>query len=218
LADSPDDSIALKSLFWSGEAKRYEGKYGESIEIHKKFVDLYPDHPYSDKVKLNIGISKFSQNSFTESEESLLELIQSPNVTTKGRALTVLGEIKLRKKEYKTSSQYFERGLNIPQLPIALKDRCYFGLGVSKFYMKNNVEALTELNKITSRNTQIDADKLNFYKGEINFFLGNYNDALSFYNKINTSDRSIQKNIIYGKAYSHFNQKDFTKAAILVYS
>ena len=123
LSQSPDDSVAIKSLYWSGEAKRYEGKFGESIEIHKNFVEKYPNHPYSEKVRLNIGISKFSQNSYNESEETLLNSINSTDPITKVKSLTLLGELKLRKKEYKQSTEYFKRGLLIPQIPVELKER-----------------------------------------------------------------------------------------------
>lgn len=213
LAESHDDSVALKSLYWSGEAKRYNGKYAESIEIHKQFVDKYPDHPYSEKVRLNIGISKFSQNSFSESEESLLESINSPDNRTKAKAFTLLGEINLRKKDYKTSAAYFKRGLLVSQIPMELNDRCNLGLGVSNFFLKNNIEALENLNKVVQSETNVDENKLNFYKGEANFFLGNYSQALSNYNKVKAADDKIQKNSLYGKAYSYFNLKDFIKAS-----
>jgi TolA-binding protein len=213
LSKSQDDSVAVKSLYWSGESKRYEGKYGESVEIHKSFVEKYPNHPYSEKVRLNIGISKFSQNSFSESEESLLSSINSTDQITKAKAFTLLGELKLRKKEYDKAADYFTRGLQIPQIPITLKDRCNLGLGVSYFFDKNNFEALQNFNSIDENNTEIDKNILNFYKGEANFFLGNFSNAVANYNKVITDDEVINKNTIYGKAYSHFNLKDFIKAA-----
>ncbi len=213
LSQSSDDSVAIKSLYWSGEAKRYEGKFGESIEIHKNFIEKYPNHPYSEKVRLNIGISKFSQNSYSESEETLLNSINSTDPITKVKAITLLGELKLRKKEYKQATEYFKRGLLIPQIPLELKDRSYLGLGTAYFFNKNNVEALNNLNTININETVVDKNKLNFYKAETNFFLGNYKQAIANYDQIETDDDVINKNIIYGKAYSHFNQKDFNKAA-----
>ena len=213
LSQSPDDSVAIKSLYWSGEAKRYEGKFGESIEIHKDFVDKYPNHPYSEKVRLNIGISKFSQNSYSESEESLLNSINSTDPITKVKALTLLGELKLRKKEYKQATEYFKRGLLVPQIPIELKERSYLGLGVAYFFNKNNVEALNNLNSINENETLVEKNKLNFYKAEANFFLGHYKQAITNYENIQSDDNIISKNTIYGKAYSFFNQKDYSKAA-----
>ncbi len=213
LSQSPDDSVAIKSLYWSGEAKRYEGKFGESIEIHKSFVEKYPDHHYSDKVRLNIGISKFSQNSYSESEETLLNSINSTDPITKVKAFTLLGELKLRKKEYKQATEYFKRGLLIPQIPVELKDRSYLGLGTAYFFNKNNIEALNNLNSINENETVVDKNKLRFYKAESNFFLGNYKQAIESYENIQTDDNIIIKNTIYGKAYSYFNQKDLNKAA-----
>ncbi len=213
LSESKDDSVAVKSLYWSGEAKRYDGKYDESIEIHKQFADKYPKHPYSEKVKLNIGISKFSQNSLTESEESLLESTNSSDPLSKAKALTILGEINLRKREYKISSEFFKRGLLLIQIPLELKDRCNLGLGVANFFLKNNIEALNNLNSISETDTKVDKSKLSFYKGEANFFLGNYSKAISNYNKVSSEDEKILKNSLYGKAYSYFNLKDFIKAS-----
>lgn len=213
LSQSPNDSLAIKSLYWSGEAKRYEGKFSESIEIHKSFVEKYPDHPYSEKVRLNIGISKFSQNSYSESEEALLNSINSTDPISKVKALILLGELKLKKKEYKSATEYFKRGLLIPKIPVELKDRCYLGLGTAYFFNKNNVEALNKLNSINENETVVDKNKLSFYIAESNFFLGNYKQAIENYDKIHTEDNVINKNTIYGKAYSHFNRKDFNKAA-----
>ncbi len=213
LAQAQDDSLAAKSLYWSGESKRYSGNYDEAIEIYKQFVKKYPQHPYSEKIKLNIGISKFTQNSFSESEEALLESLNSGDAITKIKSLTLLGEISLRKRNYKASAEYFNRGLLIPKIPKELKDRCNLGLGVSNFYRKNNVEANKNLNAINEKETSIDLDKLNFYKGEVNFALGNYLKAAKYYDKVKTNDEILNRNTIYGKAYSYFNLKDFSKAA-----
>ena len=213
LAESTNDSIAVKSLYWSAESKRYNGNYNEAIEIHKLFVDKYPNHPYTEKVKLNIGISKFSQNSFKESESSLLESINSSDPLAKIKSLTLLGELNLRKKQYKASIEFFKRGLLVPQIPIELEDRCQLGLGVANFFMNNNIEALKYLNSINENETLIDLNKLNFYKGEVNFYLGKFNEAIKNYNKVNSDDDLISRNALYGKAYSYFNEKDFNKAA-----
>lgn len=215
LINSSNDSIAIKSFFYSGEAKRYEGKNNEAIEIHKQFSEKYPKHPLAELVKLNIGISKFSEDKLLESEETLLTSINSGDPLTKAKSYTLLGEINLRKKDYKQSSEYFKRGLMIIQSPVELKDRCNLGLGVANFFMGKNLEALNNLSNIEEITTLIDKNKLFFYKAEANFFLGDYQLAINNYNKILTEDRQLNKNVLYGKAYSYFNLKDFNKAAFL---
>ncbi|MEE9432287.1 MAG: tetratricopeptide repeat protein [Melioribacteraceae bacterium] len=215
LSINDDDSLASKSLYWSGESKRYAGQHEEAISIHKRFASKYPDHPLAESVRLNIGISKFKEKSFADSEETLLKSVNSSNPLTKAKSLTLLGEINLRKKEYKTSSEYFKRGLMILQIAQELKDRCHLGLGVSYFFLKNNTKALQEFKQINIATTNVDANKLNFYLGESNFFLGNYSQAIRNYSKVNSSDRKLAKNTIYGKAYSYFNSKDYSKAAFL---
>lgn len=213
LSNSKNDSIAIKSFYWSGEAKRYEGKYDEAIEIHKRFALKYPNHPLAERVRLNIGISKFSEKNLDESEQTLLKTINSADKITRARSLTLLGEINLKKKNYNKASEYFKKGLSIKQIPLELKDRCNLGLGVSYFYQKNNIDAVKSFYAIDEKTTKIEKNKLNFYLAEANFFLGNYRDAISNYNKVKTDDLVINKNSIYGKAYSYFNLKDFNKAA-----
>ncbi|MCP5063955.1 MAG: tetratricopeptide repeat protein [Ignavibacteriae bacterium] len=214
LANS-NNSLSVKSLYWSGEAKRYAGQHDEAIQIHKTFADKYPNDPLAESVRLNIGISKFKEESFSDSEETLLKSVDSDNPLTKAKSFTLLGEINLRKKEYKTSSEYFKRGLMIPQIAQELKDRCHLGLGVSYFFLKNNVKALQEFNQIDITSTKVDLNKLNFYLGEANFFLGNFNKAISNYSKVKSDDRLLLKNMLYGKAYSFFNSKEFSKAAFV---
>ncbi len=215
LTKSRNDSIAIKSFYWSGEAKRYAGENDEAIKIHKAFAKKYPNDPLAERVRLNIGISKFSEKSFEDSEDALLKSIYSKDPRTKAKALTLLGEINLRKKEYRTATEYFKRGLLVAQIPAELKDRCYLGLGVSYFFQKNNVAALEELLSIDINRTNVDKNKLSFYLAEVNFYLGNYSKAVSFYNKIKSKERSIIKNSLYGKAYSYFNLRDYTKSAFL---
>lgn len=212
LSESTDDSIAVKSLYWSAESKRYNGNFNEAIAIQQLFIEKYPNHPYAEKVQLNIGISKFSQNSFNEAENSLLEASNSSNPVAKIKSLTLLGELNLRKKQYKTSGEFFNRALLVPQIPSELEDRCNLGLGVAKFFLKNNIEALNHLSSINESETLIDLNKLNFYKGEANFYLGKFAAAINNYNKLNSSDELLSKNALYGKAYSYFNEKDFAKA------
>ncbi|PID59806.1 MAG: hypothetical protein CR986_04490 [Ignavibacteriae bacterium] len=212
LRNSKNDSLAVKSFYWSGEAKRYEGNYDESIEIHRQFVEKYPNHPYSQRVRLNIGISKFEKNDFTESEESLKRSLNSNDKVTKAKSLTLLGEIKLRNKDYQTSIDYFNKGLEISQIPNELRDRCLLGLGVAHFYRKDNISAGKKLRAINVEKTKVDLTKLYFYKAESEFYLGHYYEALENYKKINTSDSKVLKNVMYGKAYCYFNLKDFNKA------
>ncbi len=215
LKNSGNDSVAIKSFYWSGEAQRYAGNNKKAIEIHKAFAEKYPDSPLAERVKLSIGISKFSEKRFEGSEDALLKSIYSRDPFTKAKSLTLLGEINLRKKEYGTAAEYFKRGLLVKQIAAELKDRCYLGLGVAYFFQKNYVGALEELISIDIKRTNVDKNKLNFYLAEVNFYLGNYSKAISYYNRIKSSDRKIQKNAIYGKAYSYFNLRDYTKSAFL---
>ncbi|MBK7980051.1 MAG: tetratricopeptide repeat protein [Ignavibacteriae bacterium] len=213
LSTSKDDSIAIKSLYWSGEAQRYAGNNDEAIAIHKKFAEKYPNHYLTQRVKLNIGISKFSEKSFDESETSLLQSLNSSDPFTRSKSYTLLGEISLRRKEYQKAKEYFQYGLNISQIPVQLKDRCFLGLGVSNFYLKNNVEALKNFNSINENETEIEKNKLFFYRAEANFVLGNYNKSIADYNKVNIENNEFKDDVVYGLAYSYFDLPDFSKAA-----
>ncbi|MCB9249172.1 MAG: tetratricopeptide repeat protein [Ignavibacteriales bacterium] len=213
LSQSKDDSIALKSLYWSGESKRYEGKYDESIEIQKRFALKYPNHPLAESVRLNIGISKFSEDNFEASEESLLQAINSPDPIARSKSYTLLGEINLKKKDYSKAKSFFQNGINISQIPKELKDRCLLGLGVSNYYLNDNIEAIKNFNAINEGDTELDKSKLYFYRAEANFVLGNYSKSISDYNSIKAEDAQMTNNVSYGKGYSYFNLKDFGKSA-----
>lgn len=212
LSNSQNETVAIRSFFWSGEAKRYEGKYNEANKVFRAFVDKYPDHPYAEKVKLNIGISKFEQNSIEESEETLLESINSTDRIAKAKALTLLGEINLRKKKYRSAIEFLKRADLINNLPSQIIDRIKLALGVAYFFDGKNLEAIKNFNQINTSKTHVDKNKLNFYKAESYFYIGNYKEAINAYNKVSSDDENITKNTLWGKAYSYFNMKDFVKA------
>ncbi len=215
LTASSNDSIAVKSFYWSSQAQRYAGNNKKAEKILNEFSKKYPNSSLTEKAKLNIGISKFSQKRFDASENALLKSIYSKDPLAKAKSLTLLGEINLRKKEYKTAAEYFKRGLLIPQIAAELKDRCRLGLGVSYFYLKRYVPALKEMKSVNINKTNIDKNKLYFYLAEVNFYLGNYSKAVFYYNKIKTNNRVLTKNVLYGKAYSYFDLRDYTKSAFL---
>jgi len=99
IAESGRDSLAINSLFWSAESKRYLGENDTALNIYKKFLENYPGSSLAAKAKFNSGIIYFGKTNINESEKNLLNSLESGDNITKAKAFTLLGEISLNKKE-----------------------------------------------------------------------------------------------------------------------
>jgi len=212
LAKEANDTIRISSLFWSGEAKRFNGEKDSALKIYERFLTLYPSDKYASKARLNIALIHYNNNNFDKARKYLSGLSSSKDVVSFGKSLTLLGEISLNSKEFGVAEKYFQSALNVDPLPTDLVRRAKLGLAVSFFYINdytNSEEILAELNEDNSR---FEKDKVQFYLAECSFLRKNYNKALSHYNQISFADPEITRQTLYGKAYSYFNVKDFANA------
>jgi len=98
LSSVENDTIAIASLFWSGECKRYLGESVQANEIYDQFIKKYPSHPYAARAQLGKGTSYYSQNLSQEAESSLLKAVNSTDPYSRGKAFALLGELKLNQK------------------------------------------------------------------------------------------------------------------------
>jgi len=213
LAKVQNDSIAVNSLFWSAECKRYNNEITAATKIYNEFLEKYPENSLAAKAKLSLGIVKYNKNNLKASEETIIASLKSADPHTRGKAFILLGEINLDKKKFKTAQQYFNRGLEIYSLPEKLKNRGYLGLGISEFYMNKFNEAISALGKIHRDLITSERSKADFYLAESYSALGKYSKAVQFYNRIKTTDDLLRRQTLYGKAYAYFNKKDFPNAA-----
>ncbi|MFA8344054.1 MAG: tetratricopeptide repeat protein [Rhodothermaceae bacterium] len=213
LAKEAGDTIRTASLFWSGEAKRFNGDKNSALKIYDRFLTLYPNNKYASQAKLNMALIYYNDNNFDKARTFLSGLSSSNDVVAFGKSLTLLGEISLNSKEYGVAEKYFESALNVDNLPKDLIRRAKLGLAVSLFFINDHINSEEILSELSEEDSRFEKDKVQFYLAECSFLRKNYNKALSHYNKISFSDQTITRQTLYGKAYSYFNLKDFANAS-----
>ncbi len=213
IAKLKTDSLSVSSFFWSAECKRYAGKTEKAKEILNAFLKKYPKHPLAAKAKLSLAILDYNNQNLLASEKTILNSLSSSDPVTRAKAYILLGEINLKKKKFTEAKDLYNKVNDIFNIPAELKDQANLGLGISEFYLKNYKAALHALNKAQFILNNMEKAKKEFYTAESYFILGDYKSALTHYNKIPNSTGLLQKESIYGKAYSYFNLKDFSNAS-----
>ncbi len=212
------DSIAVNSYFWKAESKRYDGKSDEAFTIYNEFLKKFPGNKLAQNVRYQLGGHYYNSKDYITSESYLKAAGNSDNPDVKARALTMLGEIYLNKKDYDKAADYFNRVINQPDVSTDLADRAKLGIGTTFYYQKKYNKAINNLNDLTAQSTVIEKDKINFYLAESYYALGKYQEALKFYNNVSTNDSAVSDQSLYGKAYCYFNLRNFDNAADVFYS
>jgi TolA-binding protein len=212
LARIENDTIAIQSLFWSGECKRYLGESILANEIFDRFLKKYPDHSFAARAQLGKGTSYFSQNLSQEAETSLYKAINSNDLYARGKAYSLLGELKLNQKLFSESKNYFLESIKLTANIPGIYNGAVLGLGVSEFFLGNYDGAVRNLEIIKKRAKDFETDKTNFYLAESYLMRGEYSAAIKHYNQISADNNELKKPSIYGKAYAYFNLKDFPNA------
>ncbi len=214
LAKLKSDTLAVNALFWSAECKRLNGEKQNAVAIYNLFLEKYPEHRLAAKAKLNLGLAKLNKSDFSQSERDLISALGSSDIKTKAKANILLGNISLQKKDYNAAAQYFGDCVFLNP-PVKLKDKGLLGWGIALFYLNKPSRAIQELKKITIGLSGNEEQTKNFYLAESYSALGKYRKAIAFYNKINSSDQTLTKESLYGKAYAYFNAKDYANSAYL---
>ncbi len=212
LARIENDTIAISSLFWSGECKRYLGESILANEIFDRFLKKYPGHSYAARAQLGKGTSYFSQNLSHEAESALYKAINSNDLYARGKANALLGELKLNQKLFSESKNYFLESIKLTANVAGIYYKAMLGLGVSEFFLGNYDESVRNLEVLLNRAKDFETDKTNFYLAESYLMRGEYSAAIKHYNQISANNNELRKPSIYGKAYAYFNLKDFPNA------
>ncbi len=212
LTEQDVDSLSIYAFYWSGECKRYEGDIKTAEDIYKKFLEKYPNHNLASKAQLSKATVYYSTNQSKQAEESLINPTLSGDQETKGRAFTLLGEIKLNSNNFAEARNNFTSALKFISNNVQLSNRAKLGLAISEFYLNNYSSASKYLEELFSRYNDFENDKVNFYLAEVYFAKKEYAAALKHYNNINSLNDKINRLTLLGKAYSYFNLKDFANA------
>ncbi len=209
------DSLAEKASYWKAEAKRYAGQEDDAFELYSEFLKKYPDSKLAEDARYQLGGYYFKNRDYVASESYLKAASRSDDATIKARALTMLGELSLNKKNYEDAAGYFTEVIDITDITPELTVRAKLGLGTTYYYRNDFNRAIDYLNNLEDSGTGVENSKISFYLAESYYALGKYGDALKSYNKVNPDDSLLAAPTIYGKAYCYFNLKNFDNAAEL---
>lgn len=209
-----DDSIAVESYFWKAEAKRYSGKNNEAIGIYKALLSEFPSSYIIPRVENQLGLLYFNENDLNLSKRYLLIAATSEEIIVQARALTLLGEIELNKKQFASAKNYFNSAVTISSEKSEVRLRAMLGLGSAMFYLGNNDEAILYLNEILAASADFERDRVIYYLAENYFAKKKYSEALNRYKVIDTRDDDIKRLSLYGTAYSYFNLGEYDNAAL----
>jgi TolA-binding protein len=213
LSEEASDTMKAISLFWSGECKRYLGDIKGANEIFKEFITKYPDNKLASRAQLGLGALVINQTNSNDGDKALLNAALSGDASTKGKAYTLLGELRLNKKKYDEAKKYFSQALQLTASQPDLNNRARLGMAVASFYLNDYDISIKNLEDLKERNKQFESDKVNFYLAESYFYRSKYSSAVKYYNLISAAPEEMVKESILGKAYSYFNLKDFQNAA-----
>jgi len=213
LTNSKDKSIAVKSLYWSGEAKRYSGDIDFARGIYEKFLELYPESDLVPAVKFKIGIIYYNDADIPKSERYLISSLDSKDPKSKGKAFSLLGEISLNNEDFRSAENYFESALENPELNEDTRLRAMLGLGVTFYSINDYDAAIKNLNAVQIKNNRFEKDKVNFYLGECYFEKKDYSNSVKHFSRVDIENDELGSAALYGRAYSLFNLKDYPNAA-----
>ncbi len=209
LSQKAADSLKAISLYWSGECKRYLGNVKEADEILKSFIAKYPENSLASKAQLGVGSINLTQSNSAEGERALLNATISNDQSTRGKAYTLLGEMRLNKKNFDGAAKFFNEAIKLTMDEKDLNNRAVLGLAVAQFYLNNYVEAAKNLDNLKLHARNFENDKINFYLAETYFLQGKYSTALKNYNSVSPASEDLTRQTMLGKAYCYFNLKDF---------
>ena len=213
LKDSPIDSMKIKSLYWGAESKRYLGDEKKAVLLYTEFLNKFSDSKFSSNVKFSLASIYYKQNKKEKAKRILLSSLNVSEANPKCEIYTLLGEIVLEKKNYKSADNYFKIASEISKADGRLIQHAQLGLAVSKYYLNNFNEAITILNSIKKRkNIDVDINKLNYFLGESYFAVGKFSNAIDVFNLVSGKNSDLIRQSLYGKAYSYFNNRDYINA------
>ncbi len=211
--ENANDSLSIKSLYWSGESKRYLGETNEAEKIYNSFLQKYKTNNYTDAVRLSLGIIQYNREEYKEASRNLIVVSYSKNPYYKSRALILIGEINLEYKNYSEAELYFSKAVKMNYLSKSVSNSAILGLGVSEFYLKKYDDAIMNLTDLSIRERDFESRKTHFYLAECFFSVKDYRKAQQHYYRVDIGDDYLGKAALYGMAYSYFNLKDYGNAA-----
>ncbi len=208
-----DDSLAEKSFYWKAESKRYAGQGNEAFKIYQDFIKRYPNSSMIKGVEYQIGVLYYNSKNYSLALKFLKSAVETSDSTFKAKALTLMGELELDNKNYRSAAGYFNNAMNVPGISSDLENRSILGLGISNYYLRNFTGAEKNLTGLNSKDPEFEKDKVNFYLAECYYSQGEYSKAIARYSQVSGDNEELGSMALYGKAYSYFEMRRYDEAA-----
>jgi TolA-binding protein len=212
LAVAQDDSIGVNSFYYSGVCKKKSGDAKKANQIFKAFQQSYPSNKFVQMIKFGSALENLSSKTEDYAEKSFIISAKSSDPIISSKALILLGEINLKKEKYKESKKYFAEARSKLLEEESDYPKTLLGIAISDFYLGRTSDALKLLLKLNKENPGFERERVRFYLAETYFSKSEYLTALKYYNQINSKDEAINSQVLYGKAYCYFNNKDYANS------
>ncbi|PJA97593.1 MAG: hypothetical protein CO129_00430 [Ignavibacteriales bacterium CG_4_9_14_3_um_filter_34_10] len=213
LAAVQDDSIGVNSFYYSGLCKKKVGNTKSSSQIFRAFQQSYPNHKFVQLIKFGSALESLSTKTDSEAEKSLIISAKSNDPIVSARSLVLLGEINLRREKHKESKKYYIEALSKLIEEDTDYPKALLGIAISDYYLGKLNDALRTLLRLNKENPNFEKERVRFYLAETYFSKSEYLTSLKYYNQINSNNEKIQSQILYGKAYCYFNNKDYPNSS-----
>jgi tetratricopeptide (TPR) repeat protein len=213
LAKLAEGEVAEQSLYWAGEAKRYNGETELAKLIFKRFMQLYPESKLYGMANFNLGLLIYEEGDKAQAEEYLLQAINKIDGKPLAKAYVLLGEIYLEKKNLDKAEIMFKSAMKTKGADEKTVKGGKLGLGATYYYSGEYSLARKTLSDLYLSDKNFEADKVHFFLAETHFELGDYYSALEHYKKIKAKEGKFAELGLFGKAYSYFNLRNYPDAA-----
>ncbi len=213
LSKLAEGKIAEESLYWSAEAKRYNGEISLAELIYKRFLKLYPSSEFVSNVKFNLAVIEFERKNIDKAKKYLIEVITENDKEARAKSYLLLAQIFMERKNYKLAQEDFRKAAEAIDVSKKTHYAGMLGLGVSDFFLNELSSARKLLTDLFTVDKNFEKERVNFYLAETHFALGDYHSALEHYKYVNDKNPELGYLNIFGKAYCYFNLKNYSDAA-----
>ncbi len=169
-SDSDADPDVREAAYFNYAAAKFGGAampFASSVDAFERFIELYPDGPYSDRVREYLVSGYVSDNDY---ERALLrvEAIRNPGpeaLKAKQRIYYVLGSQALARRDYAKADSYLERAAKLASQDAATAAEVILLQGESLAAQGKNTAAAAKFNDYISRTPRTAANRTQAYYG-----------------------------------------------------
>ncbi|MEO0170844.1 MAG: tetratricopeptide repeat protein [candidate division WOR-3 bacterium] len=193
----PNSKYLPDAVFYLGLAFSRKGQYEKAIQKFREFLEFFPNHPLSNRAKLELGRVYALDPRYTDLSISVLKDVKSDE------AYYWMAYSYYQIGDYNSAQVYFEK-LNIKEKPN--KAKRYIPLGLDIYIKANKADRAQELLKIYLSLNLLPSEKklAEEKKGDILFSTNRIKEAIEVYNSLDYPPRGSDDGRLkfkLGKAY-----------------